>query len=255
MRTIAFVRDEGHPDRPGLDTAIARALMLSVDDGTTGETFRLHTPGRVVAFGKRDVVAPGYRRAVDAAHDAGFAAVRRLAGGRAAVFHEGTLAFSWAMPTPSPREDIHARFELVATMLRDSFRDLDIDAHIGEVPGEYCPGEWSVNVGGRRKVMGVGQRLTRHAAHIGGVIVVSDPETVNLPLVGVYDALDVAWVPSATGALDETKPGLTPAMVADAIRTRLALIGDVRDGGLGDDVVAAAEDLVPDHLEPPPTAG
>ena len=36
---------------------------------------------------------------------------------------------------------------------------LGVDARVGEVPGEYCPGAFSVNARGRIKLAGVGQRL------------------------------------------------------------------------------------------------
>ena len=95
-------------------------------------------------------------------------------GGRAAVFHEGTIAFSWAMPETRARETISDRFRTIAGLVANALGSLGCDARIGEVPGEYCPGEWSVNLGGSHKVMGVGQRLVRGAAHVGGVIVVND---------------------------------------------------------------------------------
>ena len=106
-RTITVI-EESHPNRPALDTAVSRAVLEQVAAGRMGETFRLYIPGRVVAFGRQDVVAQGYRGAVDACRREGFEAVERLAGGRAAVFHEGTLAFSWAIPTADPLREITA---------------------------------------------------------------------------------------------------------------------------------------------------
>ena len=45
----------------------------------------------------------GFEAAVEAARAAGFEPVVRLAGGRAAVFHEGTLALAWATPGRAAR--------------------------------------------------------------------------------------------------------------------------------------------------------
>src|SRR3954451_25488501 len=89
-------------DRPALDTAISRAILERVAAGELPETMRLARPGAMVAFGKQDVKAAGYAAAADAARAQGFEAVRRLAGGRAAVFHEGTVAFAHAAPDPMP---------------------------------------------------------------------------------------------------------------------------------------------------------
>ena len=77
--------------------------MLRVAAGELPETLRLARPGRIVAFGKRDAVAQGYAAAVQAARDGGFEAIERLAGGRAAVFHEDTIAFAHAIPDADPR--------------------------------------------------------------------------------------------------------------------------------------------------------
>ena len=72
--------------------------MLRVAAGELPETLRIARPGPIVAFGKRDVVTAGYPDAVRAARAGGFEAVEGLAGGRAAVFHEDTIAFAHADP-------------------------------------------------------------------------------------------------------------------------------------------------------------
>lgn len=186
---------------PSLDTAVSAALLERVDRGDLKGSLRLFVPERSVAFGRQDRVRPGYREAVAAAEAAGFTPVERLAGGRAAVFHEGTLAFALATAEAAPRETIHQRFEAVAAILASALIDLGIDARVGEVAGEYCPGGYSVNAAGKSKLVGLGQRLARHAAHVGGVVVVDRPDLVNLPLEPVYAALDYDWDPGVTGAI------------------------------------------------------
>ena len=51
---------------------------------------------------------------------------------------------------------------------------LGVDARVGEVPREYCPGDYCVNARGQTKLAGIGQRLIKGAWHIGGVIVVDE---------------------------------------------------------------------------------
>lgn len=92
------------------------------------------------------------------------------------------------------------RYRLVSGVVRDALASLGVDARVGEVAGEYCPGAWSVNAGGRRKLMGVGQRLIPGAAHTGGVIVVDDAGEIRRVLRAVYAELDIKWNPEATGA-------------------------------------------------------
>ena len=67
-----------------------------------------------MAFGKRDVVTAGYPEAVRAARAGGFEAIEGVAGGRAAVFHEDTIAFAHATPDADPRSRIDERFEATA---------------------------------------------------------------------------------------------------------------------------------------------
>ncbi len=251
-RKIALVR-AAFVDPPGLDTAVSRAILLRVAAGELGETVRLHVPGRVVAFGRRDVAAPGYPAAVAAAGAAAFQPVERLAGGRAAIFHEGTLAFAWSMPDPNPPQRTRARFAELASVVAAALRAVGVDARVGEVPGEYCPGEWSVNAGGRVKLMGVGQRLARGAAHVGGVIVATGADLVRAALAPVYAALGLDWDPAAVGAVDEEAPGATVESVAAAMVAELGRRHDVGAGGLDDATLALAHRLRIEHL--PATVG
>jgi lipoate-protein ligase A len=240
--------EDSYPDHPAMDVAVSHAILSAVARGEIGGVFRLHVPGRVLAFGRADRVQPGYPQAVRAAQAHGFAAIERLAGGRAAVFHGSTLAFSMAVPDNDPRVGIRDRFETIAGVMSKAFQTLGIDARIGEVPGEYCPGSWSVNVGGRVKVMGVGQRLVRGAAHVGGVVVVDDGESIRDVLIPVYRALRLDWDPRTSGALADRSPGLDNPKVIKAIVKTLSAVYDIEPGRLPATLVDEALLLVPDHL-------
>jgi octanoyl-[GcvH]:protein N-octanoyltransferase len=240
-RTVRLHR-EGFPARPAFDAAVSRALLEAAAAGTGPEAFRLFVPGRVLAFGARDTAHPHYPAAVAAARAEGFAPVERLAGGRAAVFHEQTLAFAWATPDPEPRRSIHLRFRELADLVAEALTSLGVDARMGEIPGEYCPGEYSVNHGGRRKVMGVGPRLVAGAAHVGGVVVVDRPDLVNRALTPVYAALGFAWDPAATGSVAEAVAASTDA-VAQALVAALARRHDVVEAPLPAAVLQRAEAL------------
>jgi lipoate-protein ligase A len=180
--------------------------------------------------------------------------VERLAGGRAAVFHENTIAFSWLVPDPTPRLHIRSRFEEVSTMTAGAFRRLGIDARVGEVPGEYCPGEHSVNARGSTKLMGVGQRLVQHAAHVGGVIVVDGGDRIRDVLIPVYEALGLAFDPATVGALADEVPGLAWKDAVAAVEQAFAERFDLEPGRIPDDVAAEALDLS-DRFVPQTTGG
>lgn len=200
MRPLRVLH-ESFPDDPALDAAVSRATLERVAAGELPETLRVARPGRVVAFAKRDALSAGYAEAVEAARSAGFGSVLRLAGGRAAVFHEGTLELAHAVPDPDPRPGIHDRFEAEASLVTGALRSLDVDARVAEVPGEYCPGRWSVNEGGRTKLAGTGQRVIHGGAHVGTVVVIEDAESIRSVLTPVYAALGLDWDPATVGAV------------------------------------------------------
>jgi lipoate-protein ligase A len=196
------------------------------------------------------VVGPGYREAVRAARAGGFEAIERLAGGRAAVFHEDTLAFSHAIPDPDPRPGVRPRFDAIADRVALALRSLGVDARVGEVPGEYCPGSHSVSAGGRTKLMGVGQRLISGGAHVGGVLVVDGADRVRDVLLPVYEAMGLEWRPEATGAVADELPGVTFEDVSDALRGAFAREYQLEPAELDEETVALARRLAPEHLSP-----
>jgi lipoate-protein ligase A len=247
LRRIRLIR-EAFPEPPARDTAVSHAILRQVSEGLQSETLRLHRPGDIVAFGPKDRLAPGFGLAIEAARVAGFGSVQRLAGGRAAVFTTESIAFSWAIPDPVPRKGIRARFAELAAMVAGAFQDLGIDARVGEVPGEYCPGEHSVNARGRTKLMGVGQRLVQRAAHVGGVVVVDGAARVRDVLVPVYRALEVDWDPATVGSLANEVPGLTWEQAERAILARFARAYELEEDTLTAPVLDLATSLEPHHL-------
>jgi octanoyl-[GcvH]:protein N-octanoyltransferase len=226
------------PDDPALDTAVSHATMRRVAAGELPETLRVARPGRVVAFGKRDALAPGYRDAVAAARGLGYGSVLRLGGGRAAVFHEGTLELAHAVPDADAQRGIHDRFEATAGLIAAALADLGVDARVGEVEGEYCPGRWSVNVAGARKLAGIGQRVVSGGAHVGTVIVAEDPDSVGRVLEPVYAALGLSWDPATVGAV-----GLPWEQVRDAVVARYSERYRVTEDELDGETLALARTL------------
>ena len=235
------------PEDPALDTAISRALLLRVASGQLSETLRIARPGPIVAFGKRDVVSRGYPAAVSAARAQGFEAIERLAGGRAAVFHEDTIAFAHAIPDADPRPRVNERFEESAELMASALRRLGVDARVGEVEGEYCPGSHSVSAAGKRKLMGVGQRLVAGGVHVGGVVVVAGAERVRDALVPVYAALGLAWKPETTGSVAGEAPGAAWRSVVEAILAEYAARYELEVAGLDEQTLELARRLAPEH--------
>jgi octanoyl-[GcvH]:protein N-octanoyltransferase len=232
--------------RPAFDTAVSRALMLRVAGGDLPGTLRLYRPERIVAFGGADVRSEGFGTAVERARGTGFESVVRLAGGRAAVFHEGTLAFARAVADRDPTARTFARFEEMSQLLAAALRRLGVDARVGEVPGEYCPGEYSINARGRTKLVGIGQRIVSGASHTGGVIVATGSDDVRGVLVPVYDALGLDWDPAATGSVTD-EVGVTWDEVFEAVVAGFSERFEIVEGEVDPSTLALAAKLEPDH--------
>jgi octanoyl-[GcvH]:protein N-octanoyltransferase len=207
---------------PAVDAAKVREIVSRVALGELPDTLRISRPGPSVAFGKRDVVSAGYERARAAARLYGYEPVERIAGGRASVFHEDTLHLSHTIRDADPRAGVTRRFEEMAELIARALRSLGVDARVGEVQGEYCPGEHSVNARGEVKLAGLAQRVIREVAHIGAVIVVADAVKIRRVLLPVYEALELKWRPEATGSIADEIARVEWAQVTAAIKDELA---------------------------------
>ena len=249
LRPLRLIRDT-FPADPALDTAVSRAILLRVARGELPQTMRLGRPGAMVAFGRRDVTSPNYEAAVQAARAKGFAAVERLAGGRAAVYHEQTLAIAHAAPDRDAIPGTRARFDELAATIAAALSSLGIDARVGEVAGEYCPGEHSVNARGSTKLAGIGQRLIKGGAHLGAVVVVAGGGRIRDVLVPVYGALELEWDPSTVGSIEDElgKADLedTEAVILEQLATRYA----VEEEPLDHATLRLARALAPQHASP-----
>lgn len=245
--TIALIRS-GFEDSSGLDTGVSHALLERISAGELAETFRIYQPTRVMAFGKQDRLAEGFTQAVQVARDHGFDPIIRMPGGRAAVFHEETVAFSWTIPSSDPVRGIRERFEAANTMITDALSRVGVPATTGEIPGEYCPGEFSVHHAGEIKLAGIGQRLARHAAHVGGVLVVGDTEGTRDVLVPTYRSLGIGWDPGTVGSINDIAPEIDVQNVIDAIVEVLAEQRSIVPMSVDAATLAGARELAPLHI-------
>lgn len=184
-----------------VDTAVSRALLDAVAAGERDDCLRLWQPDAALAFSALDRTRPGFVAAAAAARARGFEPFVRLAGGHAAVYAPSLLAFVWTRRVGDARSEIDARFADLAARIVAALTALGVDARVGGVPGEFCPGDYSVNARGRVKLMGVGQRVVRGAAHVGGVIQVQDDARVRDVLTDVYGALGLELDPETFGSV------------------------------------------------------
>ncbi|MEZ5175939.1 MAG: lipoate--protein ligase family protein [Acidimicrobiia bacterium] len=241
---VTVIRHQSTGDGP-LDTAVSRAVLDAVGKGTMGESLEVSATGQILAFGKQDAGTPGFDAAVDRAEGLRYQSTVRIVGGRAAAFHDATIRFGWTRPIDDAASAMADGFARLTRAVVAALASFGIRGEVGETPGEYCPGKWSVHIAGR-KVMGVGQRLTRTAAHVGGVIVVDGAQRINEVLLPVYGALGLPFDPSVTGSLSDAMVIPTgdfiDAFVGELCRGRTVVAGTVPDH-----LLRVAHDLRSDH--------
>jgi octanoyl-[GcvH]:protein N-octanoyltransferase len=234
-------------DDPALDVALPHALLNLVAQGCRGAVVRSYRPAPTVAFGRRDAQLPGLAGAAAAARRRGFASVVRSAGGRAAAYHRGCVVFDEVMPAQDSIAGIHARFAQDAERHARALRTLGVDARVGEVRGEYCPGEFSVNARGETKLIGAAQRIIRGGWLLSTVIVVESGRDIRAVLEDVYRELELEWDPGTAGSVTDEVPGVSVDAVRAALLRQYELRYRLTSVRLAPAELAAARRLLPRH--------
>src|SRR4051794_35378082 len=130
---------------------------------------RVYRPGPTCAFGRLDTLAPGFGAAVDAARAHRFTPVMRQPGGHAAAYDAGALCLDEVRPEAEALPSLQPRFEAAGSLFAAALQSVGVDARVGEVPGEYCPGQWTVSARGRGKLVGAAPRPVPGASPRGAV--------------------------------------------------------------------------------------
>jgi octanoyl-[GcvH]:protein N-octanoyltransferase len=229
---------------PVLDVALSHALLREVAAGARGETVRVYRPGAAVAFGRLDALRPGFAAAAVEARAHGHTPLVRSVGGHAAPYDGGSLVLERFEPSSDMATGLHERFEAMAERLAAVLEALGFDARVGELPGEYCAGAHSINVGGTLKVAGIAQRAMRGGALTSAIVTVHGGAGLRAIVAAVYAALDLDVDPSVSGALDEAGPVEIEELAARLADAYAPLAVVAIDPAL----LAAAHALVPRHL-------
>ncbi len=243
-----------------MDAALGAALLQQVGAGEP-EVLRAYRPEPTLAFSGRDCASPGIGAAAAGARAAGFAPVRRGPGGRAAGYHRGTLCLDHIGPvaasgtstgtgTGPDVQQIKPRFASFAELIAGALRAVGVDAGIGPVPGEYCPGEFSIHDGAGHKLVGTAQRLVRGGWLFGTVIVVQHPEPLRSVLDTVYAALGLDWNPASVGAVSDAAPGVGVDDVLGAVLSAYRTFADLVPTELPDSATVLARSRLDLHRVP-----
>lgn len=242
-------------EEPALEMALPLAHLRLCSGGEQEPVLRIYQPARAtVAFGRRDTRLPGFPAAVAAARAAGFATVVRAPGGRVVAYteqalvvdHVGVESHGEGMPI-----GLTARFDSFGSLYAEALRRLGIDARIGEVPGEYCPGAQSINARGVAKIVGTAQRVVRAAWLFSAVVIISDRERLQRVLTEVHHRLELPFDPESVGAVDHEVPGVGVSAVETSILAGFGARYPLQRSSLTDaDIVAAREQVADLRVQP-----
>jgi lipoate-protein ligase A len=154
---------------------------------------------------------------VEAAEILGFLVLARNSGGGAVAANEGSISFSLTFPVENLRHGLFERYAEGVDLIAAALRRVGVEAEGGEVEGEFCPGAHSIRSGGPRGVKhaGLAQRVTRRAARLEALILVSQTAELIPVLSGIYSALGLPFRPESVENLPTCVPLMTEALIAE----------------------------------------
>jgi lipoate-protein ligase A len=213
---------------------------------------RLWRPLRAaLSVGRLDARHPRLAEVLALARAAGVTPVRRLAGGHAATLDPGSLCLGWAQPHPR-LEESGTRYELIAETIAEALGALGVTSSLGESPGEWCPGAWSVQ-GPAGKLAGLAQRVISGAAWCEALIVIHASPELRVLARQVHRVLGLEWSESAQGelaALLPRAPDLHAALADELVAALAVRFGSAQRGPLPAEIHAAAIALAAEHRFP-----
>jgi len=201
--------------------AVSRGLLDQVARGEIDGALRIWAPVPALALSRMDLLRPGADAARAAAERAGVETIRRVSGGHAVVLGRGSFCAGFAEPAPT-FEGNQERYERLSEAVIGAFADLGVSAEPGELPGEWCPGTWSIHSGGV-KLAGLAQRAIKGAAWAEAVIDLGPDPAARALLTEVYESLDLPLDPATLGSLSELRgEPLAFGELAGALQARLS---------------------------------
>jgi lipoate-protein ligase A len=228
--------------------AMAQVMMRRVSRGESGAVLRVYRPAApAVAFGRRDVRLPGFPEAVACLERAGFWPCVRPQGGRAVAYTRDALVVDHVSPDPEWPSGLERRFEDFGNLWAGVLGGLGVDARVGEVPGEYCPGSHSVNARGVVKLVGTAQRMVRGAWLFSAVLVVDGAAVLRPVLREVYATLGLPFDEASVGSLSEEVPGLSLERVEAAVLGAYDERFGLEPAEMPEELVRQALGLMPEH--------
>jgi octanoyl-[GcvH]:protein N-octanoyltransferase len=206
-------------DDPEVGFGLQQAVLEGVAAGERGPAALIWTSSRYVGATRQETRLSGFARASEAATELGFPVLVRNSGGGAVAANGGSLSFSLTFPVQDLRHGLYERYAEGIDLVVSALRRVGVGAERGEVEGEFCPGTYSVRSGGPRGVKhaGLAQRVTRRAARLEALLLVSETDEVRAVLERFYGLLGLPFRPGSVGDLPVDVPTVVRALSNEAL--------------------------------------
>jgi len=201
-------------DDPEVGFGLQQAVLEEVGAGERGPVALIWTSSRYVGATRQETRLASFARATEAATALGFPVLVRNSGGGAVAANRGSLSFSLTFPVEDLRHGLYERYAEGLDLIVSALRRVGVGAERGEVEGEFCPGAYSVRSGGPRgvKYAGLAQRVTRRAARLEALILVSETDEVRTVLERFYGLLGLPFRSGSVGDLPVDVPTVIRAL-------------------------------------------
>lgn len=204
------------PGEDDLERSVELLRGVAAGEIAEARVLRLYTPVATLAMTRRESRMAGFSAASAAAVRLGFEPAIRPTGGRAVAYDESCLVFD-LISRDDATLDPSDYFARAGNSIADALRSVGVDARLGEVAGEYCPGEYSINARGIVKLVGTSQRAIRGARLLSGMLAFGSVERYVAVLLEANAALDLTWDPATFGTMQVEAPQVPRSAVEDAL--------------------------------------
>ena len=227
-------------DDPEVGFGLQQAVLEEVAAGARGPAALIWTSPRYLGATRQETRLSGFAQATEAATEVGFPVLVRNSGGGAVVTNGGSLSFSLTFPVEDLRHGLYERYAEGLDLIASALRRVGVEAERGEVEGEFCPGAYSVRSGGPQGVKhaGLAQRVTRRAARLEALLLVSETDEIRTVLERFYGLLGLPFRPGSVGDLPVNVPTVIRAL-SEEVRARY----EATDGTIGEKTMERARAL------------
>lgn len=141
----------------------------------------------------------------------------RYGGGHAAAYDHDCVLVEIIRRHDQLLGGLEERFLDTVSLVQEALAPLNVTLELGELPGEYCPGRFSLHLPSGPKVAGVAQRVIRRASLTTAVVVIRGGDALRETLTDVYGALALPLNIRTAGAISDQQPHVTVDAVAQAL--------------------------------------